>query len=68
MVDLFRVYISKKRKLKKAELHFADKIVRMMRAVRQCLAVLGQWAFEGLVCNTTDLALNWLGGVTPKRR
>ena len=65
MVDLFRVYISKKRKLKKAEIRSANKIVHS-NDCKTVFTVLGQWAFEGLIRNTTDLALDWLDGVTPQ--
>ncbi len=66
MMDLFRVWRDKKYGLKKAELLLNNNIFNN-KEYKRVMMILGQWAFEGLVRNTTDLALDWLDGVTPKQ-
>ncbi len=67
LVDLCRrsIHREEERELKKAELKFNKRVTddEHMKAV---LTVLGQWAFEGLVRDSTDLNSHWLGGVTPQ--
>ena len=61
MIDLFHMY-SKKHQLKSV-----DNKIFHNEDYKTIFAVLGQWAFEGLVRNTTGLALKWLSGTTSQQ-
>ena len=66
VVDLCRRLIYKTRHLEKSEVKFSRFVVENER-LKLMLTVLGQWAFEGLVQDTTELCDNWLDGVAPRQ-